>query len=98
MVTKNTIRKITIKVKPLRDNIIVHQKAAKTVTDGGIHLPAGAEEKFYEGLVIAVGKDATDIKPADEIIFYQYSGTIISIEDVPCLLISEKDVLARKNV
>ena len=83
-------------MKPLRDNIIVHQKDAKTVTDRGIHLPTGAEEKIYEGLVVAVGKDVTDVKPEDEILFYRYSGTVISIEDVPCLLISEKDVLARK--
>ena len=92
-----------MKVRPLRDRIIVKGLEEEEKTKGGIIIPDTAKEKPIEGKVIAVGdgkikedgnKIPLDVKKGDRILFAKYSGTEIKIDGEEHLMMKEDDVLA----
>jgi len=92
-----------MKVRPLRDRIIVKRLEEEEKTKGGIIIPDTAKEKPIEGKVIAVGdgkikedgnKIPLDVKKGDRILFAKYSGTEIKIDGEEHLMMKEDDVLA----
>ncbi|HMK66367.1 MAG TPA: co-chaperone GroES [Thermodesulfobacteriota bacterium] len=91
-----------MKVRPLRDRVIVQRLEEEEKTKGGIIIPDSAKEKPQEGKVIAVGtgkilengtKLALDVKVGDKILFGKYSGTEIKIEGEEFLMMREEDIL-----
>jgi chaperonin GroES len=79
------------------------EREGKTKT--GIYLPDTAKEKPMEGKVIAVGpgrltedgkRIPMDLKVGDIVIYAKYGGTEIKVEDEELIILSEKDVLAKK--
>ncbi len=92
-----------MKVRPLRDRIIVKRLEEEEKTKGGIIIPDSAKEKPVEGKVIAVGdgkikEDGTkiplEVKKGDRVLFAKYSGTEIKIDGEEHLMMKEDDVLA----
>ena len=92
-----------MKVRPLRDRLIVKRLEEEEKTKGGIIIPDTAKEKPVEGKVIAVGKgkvkeDGTTLpmetKKGDRILFAKYAGTEVKIDGEEHLIIKEDDVLA----
>jgi len=92
-----------MKVRPLRDRIIVKRLEEEEKTKGGIIIPDSAKEKPIEGKVIAVGdgkikEDGTKIpmgiKKGDRVLFTKYGGTEIKIDGEEHLMMKEDDVLA----
>lgn len=84
-----------MKVKPLNDRILVKPVDAAEKTAGGLYIPATAQEKTQEAVVIAVG-DSEDIKVKvkDKIIHDKYAGTTIKISGEDHIIIKADDVLA----
>jgi chaperonin GroES len=91
-----------MKVRPLRDRILVKRIDEKEVVKGGIIIPDTAKEKPMEGEVVAVGNGkildngqnvALDVKAGDRILFGKYSGTEIKIDDEEYLIMREDEVL-----
>jgi chaperonin GroES len=91
-----------MKVRPLRDRILVKRIDEKEVVKGGIIIPDTAKEKPMEGEVFAVGNGkildngqhvALDVKAGDRILFGKYSGTEIKIDDEEYLIMREDEVL-----
>ncbi len=91
-----------MKIRPLRDRIIVKRIEEDETSKGGIIIPDTAKEKPQEGKVISVGKGKVnedgklqklDVKKGDKVLFSKYSGTEINIEGEEHLIISEDDVL-----
>ena len=91
-----------MKLRPLQDRILVIRVKEDEKTKGGIIIPDTAKEKPIEGKVIAAGKGklseegkriALEIKKGDQILFGQYSGTEVKIEDEEYLIMREDDVL-----
>ena len=69
----------------------------------GIIIPETAKEKPQEGEIIAVGKGKItedgkllpmDVKPGDKILYGKYSGTEVTLNGEPVLILRESDILA----
>ncbi len=91
-----------MKIRPLRDRIIVKRIEEEETSKGGIIIPDTAKEKPQEGKVIAVGKGVIredgklqklDVKKGDRVLFSKYAGTEITLEGEERLILGEDDVL-----
>jgi chaperonin GroES len=81
-------------IKPLGDRIVAVREEAQTKTASGLYLPDNAKEKPVVAKVVAVGKDASNVKVGDKIIYKEYSTTEIKVDSVEYLIVKEEDVLA----
>ena len=96
---------MAVKLQPLGDRLVVKPMEREEKTKTGIYLPDTAKEKPVEGKVIAAGpgrlteegkRIPMDVKVGDIVIYAKYGGTEIKIEDEELMILSEKDVLAKK--
>ena len=88
---------------PIRDQVLVYECAKEEMTDTGIlFVPATAQEKQSEGIVVAVGRgrvDAnnifvpTEVEPGDRVLFGKYAGTEIKLRGKACRLMREDELL-----
>jgi chaperonin GroES len=92
-----------MKIKPLRDKILVEILEAEEKTKGGIILPDTAKEEKSEGKVIAVGSGkkldngqtvAPEVKKGDRVIFGKYSGEEILIDGKKHKILKEDEISA----
>ena len=84
-----------MKIKPLGDRILVKPAEAAEKTSGGIFIPATAQEKTQEAIVVAVGaSEDIKVKLNDRIIHDKYAGTTIKVDGQDHILIKSEDVLA----
>ncbi|MCB1682936.1 MAG: co-chaperone GroES [Pseudomonadales bacterium] len=88
-------------IRPLHDRVVVRRLEEETTTSGGIFVPASAAEKPSRGDVLAVGPGrildngdvrACDIKKGDQVLFSQYGGSKIKINDEELLILSESEI------
>lgn len=91
-----------MKLKPLKDRILVQRVEEEKTTKGGIIIPDTAKEKPAEGKVVAVGSGKVsedgkrvemEVKAGDRVLFGKYSGTEVKIEGEEYLIMREDDVL-----
>lgn len=83
-------------LKPLHDNVILKkEKAEKEVkTASGIILNDSKNVPSY-ARVVAIGPDSTaDIKNEDKVVFKEYSGTNVTLDDEDYIIIKAEDILA----
>lgn len=81
-------------LQPLGDYVVAVNEAAKSKTASGLYLPDNAQEKPKTAKVVAVGKEAKQIKVGDRIVYKSYSNTDIKVEGEDYILVKEEDVLA----
>ena len=88
-------------IRPLHDRVVVRRLEEETTTAGGIVLPGSAAEKPAQGEVLAVGPGkvldsgdtrACDLKAGDRVIFGQYSGSTVKIDDEELLILAESEI------
>src|SRR5438046_6194249 len=93
---------IKMTVRPLHDRILIKRIEERETAKGGIIIPDTDKEKPQEGEVIAVGKGkkteegkviVLDAKAGDRILFGNYSGTEIKIDNEDYLILREEEVL-----
>ena len=91
-----------MKIKPLRDRVIVRRLGEEEKTKGGIIIPDTAKEKPQEGEVVAVGTGKVledgkvvplEIKKGDRVLFGKYSGTEVKVDGEELLMMREEDIL-----
>jgi chaperonin GroES len=91
-----------MKMRPLRDRVLVERVEEEEQRVGGIIIPDTAKEKPQQGRVVAVGKGRVndkgevfplDVKEGDTVLFGKYAGTEIKIEGKEYLIIREDEVL-----
>ncbi|HLC19148.1 MAG TPA: co-chaperone GroES [Thermodesulfobacteriota bacterium] len=91
-----------MKIKPLRDRVLVKRLAEDEMTKGGIIIPESAKEAPAEGKVVAVGPGKKDeggkvippeVKVGDIVLFSKYAGTEVKIKGEDHLIMSEDDIL-----
>ena len=84
-----------MKLRPLRDRVLVKRLEEKEVKKGGIIIPDTAKEKPQEGEVMAVGPGkVTDdgklqpmsVKVGDKILFGKYSGSEVKLDSEEYLI------------
>jgi chaperonin GroES len=90
-----------MKIRPLRDRVVVRRKEEEQTSSGGIVLPGSAKEKPNQGEVIAVGDGAIlengDVRPValkvgDKVIFGQYSGNAVKVDGEELIILSESEI------
>jgi len=98
--------KMTVKLQPLADRVVVKPVAKEEKTKSGIYIPDTAKERPQEGEIIAVGpgrltddgkRIAMDLKVGDRVIYAKYGGSEIKIEDQDLVIMRESDILAKKS-
>jgi chaperonin GroES len=92
-----------LKIRPLRDKILVKRLDTEEKLKSGIIVPDTAKEKPQQGMVVAVGKGRLDekgnkipmeVKVGDNILFGKYSGDEIKMEGEEYLIMDQDDVMA----
>ena len=95
--------RVTKKLTPLGDRVVVKPTPREEMTKSGLVLPDTAKEKPQEGSVIAVGpgrilddgkREAMDVKVGQKVLYGKYAGTEFKLEDDELLIVSQKDILA----
>ena len=95
-----------MKIKPLRDRVIVRRLNEDEKTKGGIIIPDTAKEKPMEGEVMEVGsgrvtddgkKMPLEVKKGDRILYGKYSGTEVNVGNTEYLIMRESDIFAIIN-
>ena len=81
-------------IQPLADYIVAQSEEAASKTASGLYLPENAKEKPKTAKVVAVGKEAKQVKVGDRIIYKSYSTTDVKVGSEEYLLVKEEDVLA----
>jgi chaperonin GroES len=94
---------MTLNVTPLHDRVVVRRLEEKETAKGGIIIPDTAKEKPQEGEVMAVGagkiekghRVPLDVKVGDRILFGEYTGNDIKIDDQEYLILREEEILVK---
>jgi chaperonin GroES len=93
---------VIMKIRPLKDRVLVVRIEEKEKTTGGIIIPDTAKEKPQKGEVIAIGPGKWDekgkripleVKKGDRVLFGKYAGNEIKVDGVEHLIMSEDDIL-----
>jgi len=87
---------MAMKFKPLADRVLIETAPAEERTVSGIIIPDTAKEKPLKGTVVAVGPGKSDesmtVKVGDAVLYGQYSGTEIKIDNGNYLIMKESDI------
>lgn len=81
-------------LQPLGDYVVAVAEEAETKTASGLYLPGNAQEKPKTAKIVAVGKDAKQVKIGDRIVYKSYSNTDVKVGKDEYILIKEEDILA----
>ena len=94
-----------MKLKPLHDWAVIKRLNAEEKTSGGIIIPASAQEKPSEGVVIRIGPGRykmekgrlkftpTIIKPGQRVLYPEYSAAEVELDGKEFTLVREEDIL-----
>jgi len=91
-----------MKVRPLRDRILVKRLEDQEQRIGGIIIPDTAKEKPQTAKVVAVGKGRVndkgdvfplDVQVGDYVLVGKYAGTEIKLDGEEYLIVREDEVL-----
>jgi len=94
--------KMSKRIRPLSDRIVVQPREVETTTAGGIVIPDTADkDKPIQGTVIAIGNgkyidcklQPLQVQVGDKILFGKYAGTNIKLDDQEYLVMREEDVM-----
>jgi chaperonin GroES len=80
---------------PLANRVLVEREEQTNTTASGIIIPDTAKKKPLQGKVIAVGPEAKEdgISEGDTVVFADFSGMEITIEEKEYLILLSKEVL-----
>jgi chaperonin GroES len=81
-------------LQPLGDYVVATAEEAQTKTASGLYIPEGAAEKPKTAKIVAVGKDAKQVKVGDRIVYKSYSTTEVKVGGDEYILVKEEDILA----
>jgi chaperonin GroES len=90
------------KVSPLADRVVIKPLEEAEQMRGGLYIPDTAKEKPQQGEIMAVGpgryeegkRIPPDVKVGDKVLYGKYSGTEVTVDGEPVLILRESDVLA----
>lgn len=88
-------------LKPIGDRVVIKKAEAEKTTASGIVLPESAQEKPQYAEIIAISSDiendekkAGSLKVGDKVIYSQYSGTDVKLDDEKFIVVKYNDILA----
>lgn len=89
-------------IKPLGNRVVIKRAQAQEQTKSGILLAGSAKEKPQYANVVAVGpglivdgvRQEMEVKIGDKVLYSQYVGTEIKLDDEEVIILKEDDILA----
>lgn len=82
-------------LKPLNKNVILRKEKEESKTASGIIITPESKEVPNVATVLAVASDANkELSVGLKVVYKEYSGTMISLDDEDCIVIEDKDILA----
>lgn len=85
-----------MKIRPINGRVLVKPVDPSEETRGGIVIPDTAKEKPSEGEVVAIAEDATEeVAVGDRVIYKEYGGTEVKVEDENFVLLTAEDLVAK---
>jgi len=85
-----------MKIRPMNGRVVVRPVESSEQTKGGIVIPDTAKEKPREGEIVAVAEDATEeVAVGDRVIYKEYGGTEVNVEDQKYVLLETDDLLVK---
>ncbi len=81
-------------LQPLKDHIVAIKEQPEEKTASGLVLPPASKEAPAYATVESVGPEVKTIKKGDKIVYKDYSGTTLKINETEYFIIAEEDVLA----
>ena len=85
-----------MKIRPMNGRVVVRPVESSEQTKGGIVIPDTAKEKSQEGEIVAVADDATEeVAVGDRVIYKEYGGTEVNVEDQKYVLLETDDLLVK---
>lgn len=82
-------------LRPLNKNVILKKEEEEKKTASGIILTEAVKNQPSIATVVAVGTECeVKIKEQDQVVYKEYSGTKVSIDDVEYIIIEDEDILA----
>ncbi len=94
--------KMSSKIRPLSDRVVVEPREIETRTAGGIVIPDTADkDKPIQGTIIAIGTGRfvdgkmlpLQVKVGDKVLFGKYAGTNIKLDTQEYLVMREEDIM-----
>jgi chaperonin GroES len=91
-----------MKIKPIKDNIVVKRIEEEEKKVGSIIIPDTAKEKPLTAEVIAVGSGRTlkdgkkvplEVKVGDKVLIGKYSGSEVKVDGTEYVILKEDEVL-----
>jgi chaperonin GroES len=92
-----------MRVEPLGDKVVIKRLESDSTTPGGVLLPDSAKERPRQGRVLSVGdgvlrsdgkRSPHQVREGDRVVFSNYAGSEIVVDDEELLIMSEDDILA----
>lgn len=90
-----------MQLKPIGDRIVIKKAEAEKTTQSGIVLPESAQEKPVYAEVVAISEDIKNdekrkdsLAEGDKVIYSQYAGTEVTIDNVDYIVVKYIDILA----
>lgn len=84
-------------LRPLHDNVLLEKEESEkeVTTASGIILQEKDKPSLHYASVVAVGpKCKAGIEIHDKVVYKQYAGTTVEVDDKEYILIEEEDILA----
>ncbi len=85
-------------IQPINQNVLldISEEIQEQQTESGLILPDTAKEKQNIGVVVALSNiENPEISVGDKVIYKEYSGNEIQMDDKTYLLIQYSDILAK---
>ena len=91
-----------MRLRPLRDCVLVRRTEPETRTIGGIFIPDAVQEKPVEGEIVAVGPGARGkdgelvpiaVNDGDRVLFNKWSGTAIKLGGEELLIMTQDEIM-----
>lgn len=83
-------------IKPLHKFVLLKKEEVENKTNSGIILTTEKKDIPSVARVIAVGEECSaGLKEADKVVYKEYSGTNLEIENEKYIVIDEKDIIAK---
>lgn len=86
-----------MQLRPLGKRVVLQHQETEKENAFGIVLPDSAKEKTVEAVVISIGPEVDktfDIKEGDKVIYSQYSGTDVKLDEEEYVIVSQDDIVA----
>ena len=83
-------------LKPLHDNVVLKKEEVENKTASGIILTSENKNKPSIGVVEAIGEGCKDAgyQVGDKVVYKEYSGTRVTMEEEEYIVMADEDILA----